>query len=192
MKGFIIKILNQIILSKMRKQKNIKIAKTAKVNALGIHFKTDNTLFIGEYSIFEGHIYFDKANAKVTIGNNTYIGNSNIVSAEEIIFGNDILVAWGCTFVDHNSHSINFSERKNDVRNWYNNKKVWDNVVRKPIIIKDKAWIGFNSIILKGVTIGEGSVIGAGSVVTESIPDWSIAVGNPAKVIKEIPAEKRV
>ena len=53
-----------------------------------------------------------------------------------------------------------------------------------PIIIKDKAWLGFNVIIMKGVTIGEGAVIGAGSVVTKDIPDYAIACGNPAKVVK--------
>ncbi len=56
-----------------------------------------------------------------------------------------------------------------------------------PIHIKDKVWIGFNVIILKGVTIGEGAVIAAASVVTKDIPDWSLAGGNPAKVIKELP-----
>ena len=51
------------------------------------------------------------------------------------------------------------------------------------IIIEDDVWIGAGSIILTGVTISKGSVIGAGSVVAKSIPEYSIAVGNPAKVI---------
>ena len=54
----------------------------------------------------------------------------------------------------------------------------------QPVIIEDYVWIGTRSIILPGVTIGEGAVIGAGSVVTKNIPPYSIAVGNPAKVIK--------
>lgn len=53
-----------------------------------------------------------------------------------------------------------------------------------PIVVGDYAWIGGNSIVLPGVTIGEGAVIGAGSVVTRDIPPYSVAVGNPAKVIK--------
>ena len=55
------------------------------------------------------------------------------------------------------------------------------------IVLKKGCSIGLGSIIMPGVIIGEGSMIGAGSVVTKSIPDWSIAVGNPAKVIKQIP-----
>lgn len=54
-----------------------------------------------------------------------------------------------------------------------------------PVIIEDHVWIGTRALILPGITIGEGAVIGAGSVVTKSIPPYSIAVGNPARVIKE-------
>jgi acetyltransferase-like isoleucine patch superfamily enzyme len=56
--------------------------------------------------------------------------------------------------------------------------------IAKSIVVKDHAWIGGRSIILHGVTIGEGAIIGAGSVVTKDIPAWTIAVGNPARVVK--------
>ena len=56
--------------------------------------------------------------------------------------------------------------------------------VLRPVVIKDFVWIGANVIILPGVTIGEGCIIGAGSVVTRNIPDCAVAAGNPAKVIK--------
>lgn len=55
-----------------------------------------------------------------------------------------------------------------------------------PIILEDNVWIGTRAIILKGVTIGEGAVIGAGAVVTRSIPSTTLAVGVPAKVIRQI------
>ncbi|MDE6407021.1 MAG: hypothetical protein K2K48_06295 [Anaeroplasmataceae bacterium] len=57
----------------------------------------------------------------------------------------------------------------------------------KPVIIGDKTWLGANVTVLPGVTIGEGAVIGAGSVVTKDIPPYTVAVGNPCKVVKEIP-----
>lgn len=59
-------------------------------------------------------------------------------------------------------------------------------LVYKPIVIKDGAHIGIGAIIMPGVTIGEGAVIGAGSVVTRDIPDYSVAVGCPARVIKDM------
>ncbi len=57
-------------------------------------------------------------------------------------------------------------------------------LVSEPINIGDDVWIGANVTILKGVTLGNGSVIGAGSVVTKDVPEYAIACGNPAKVIK--------
>lgn len=53
-----------------------------------------------------------------------------------------------------------------------------------PVVIEDDVWLGINVVVLKGITIGEGSIIGAGAVVTKDIPPYSIAVGNPAKVIR--------
>ena len=64
--------------------------------------------------------------------------------------------------------------------------KNWDVVNSKPIKICDDAWIGMNCIILKGVTIGEGAIVGAGSVVTKDVPAWTVVAGNPAKVVKTL------
>ena len=65
-------------------------------------------------------------------------------------------------------------------------RKVWDHVAHAPVIIADKVWIGFNVSVLKGVTIEEGAVIGACSVVTRDIPPYALAVGNPARVIRTL------
>ncbi len=60
-----------------------------------------------------------------------------------------------------------------------------------PVTIGDNVWIGGNTVVMPGVTIGSNCVIGAGSVVTKDIPDWSVAVGNPCKVIRKISEEDR-
>ncbi|MBK8021791.1 MAG: hypothetical protein IPK19_10285 [Chloroflexi bacterium] len=60
-----------------------------------------------------------------------------------------------------------------------------------PIRICDKAWIGFNAVILKGVTIGEGAIVGAGSVVTKDVPAWTVVAGNPARIIREFTEDER-
>lgn len=150
-----------------------------------------NQLIIGEQSIVETKIVFERAEAVVYVGDRTYIGSGIISVAESLIIGNDVMFAWGVTVSDHNSHSVIFSERTNDVVNWLNGKKDWTSVHCAPVKVCDKAWIGFNSIILKGVTVGEGAVVGAGSVVTKDVPPWTIVAGNPARVIREIPESER-
>jgi acetyltransferase-like isoleucine patch superfamily enzyme len=122
---------------------------------------------------------------KIRIGNRVFIGGKTILNCiNSIIISDDVLISWGCTIMDHNAHSTISSERINDVINGRNGFKDWSVVKSAPIIIKNKAWIGFNSIILKGVTIGEGAIIAAGSIVTKNVPDYAIVGGNPAKIIK--------
>ncbi len=139
----------------------------------------------------EGTLVFDREGANIQIGDRTFIGSSTLVCAERIVVGNDVLISWGCTLVDHNSHATSWNTRSNDVVNWLNGKKDWEYVDRRPVIIQSKAWIGFNVIILKGVTIGEGAIIGAGSVVTKDVSPYTIVAGNPAQFIREISLDER-
>jgi acetyltransferase-like isoleucine patch superfamily enzyme len=156
-------------------------------------------LEVGKNSLITGSFIFEIANGKIKIGNDTFIGGGTFICIEEIEIGNDVMFSWGCTVMDNNAHSLNWKHRKDDVKAWKKgvdeNKigkyKDWANVARKKITIKDKAWIGFDSIILKGVTIGQGAVVGAGSVVVKDVPDWAIVAGNPAQVIRMIPEEER-
>jgi len=122
------------------------------------------------------------------------------ISRSSITIGNNVTIAWGGTIYDHNSHSLNYLDRRKDIENLMSDlkenrshvySKDWSVVKTKPIVIKDDAWIGMNVIILKGVTIGRGAVVGAGSVVTNDVPDWTVAAGNPARVVKELAVDKR-
>lgn len=161
--------------------------------------KDKRYITIGENSHITGSFIFEIQAGKITIGNRTFIGGGIFISVDEIEIGDDVMFSWGCTVTDNNSHSHIWSQRKNDVIDWKKgldeNKigiyKDWTNVKKGKIKIKDKAWIGFNCIILKGVTIGEGAIVGAGSIVTRDVPDWTIVAGNPAKIIREIPEDER-
>ncbi len=170
------KLQNSVIMSPKTKLYHRKIV-----------MKDGCTVRAGEESLIEGSIIFDRENAHVTIGNRTFIGDSRLVCANSILVGDDVLMAWGCTVVDHNSHSIHWDERKGDVTDWLDGRKDWSHVACAPVIIGNKSWIGFGAIILKGVTIGEGAVVAAGSVVTKDIPPYTIAAGNPARVVRELP-----
>ena len=184
-------LLNALAKYRLKKHRGIIISPTAKVDYWKIRLGVNCQLTIGDGSIIQCPIISDLDGSVIFIGENTFIGSSHIISAERVEIGNDVLIAWGCWIVDHNSHAISWENRRNDVRDWYVGEKDWTNVIRKPVRIKDKAWIGFNSVILKGVTIGEGAIVGAGSVVTKDVPPYTIVAGNPAKIIRELTPEER-
>ena len=159
--------------------------------------KKENRIKIGNNSVLAGPITLERDVGKVSIGNNTQIGGgTHIICACGVTIGSDVLISWGCTITDHVSHSTRWSERSSDGQNWYGGIKVslstaamtknWQVVPMAPIHISDKVWIGFNVIILKGVNIGEGAIIAAGSVVTKDVPAWTLVGGNPARVIKQL------
>jgi acetyltransferase-like isoleucine patch superfamily enzyme len=145
-----------------------------------------NHLRVGDESIIHADISFEDRGGEVLIGSRTFIGRSNLVCYRSLIIGDDVIMSWGITVVDHDSHNISWEKRQNDVRDWASGKKNWDQVDHAQVTISNKAWIGFNVSILKGVNIGEGAVIGACSVVTRDIPPYSLAVGCPARVIRSL------
>lgn len=162
---------------------NIDVGENSSFEETGIIKKDGCALSIGSDSMISGRVIFEREQAKVNIGSRVFM-NGTIVCANNVSIGDDVLIAWGVTVVDHDSHSLCFSERKNDVVNWKRGIKKWDHVKMGEVSIGNKVWIGFNSIILKGLKIGEGAVVGAGSVVTKDVPPWTLVAGNPAKIIR--------
>lgn len=110
---------------------------------------------------------------KISIGNNVYLGPDCFISAEGgLTIGSNCSLSGGLLIYtwnhDYGKDVIPFGKEK----------------VHKPVVIKDNVWIGSRVSIVPGVTIGEGAIIGLGSVVTKDVPDLAIVGGNPAKVIK--------
>ena len=131
----------------------------------------------GRNNIFSPYDSFSYST--ISLGDDVFIGSgAKFSSIKSITIGNKVMFGPNVTIMggDHNISSI--GEYMFDV-----NDKLPENDL--PVFIEDDVWIGSNSIILKGVTIGRGSVIGAGSLVTKNIPENSIALGFPAKVIKK-------
>lgn len=151
-------------------------------------------LIVGDKSVLECRIVFENEISSIEIGDSTYIGTSSLISAKNIKVGDDVLISWGCTIIDTDAHSLSWQERINDVEEWRKSSidgnlgqnKRWEDVKSLPIIIGNKVWVGFNSIILKGVIIGEGAVVAAGSVVTKDVAPYTLVGGNPAKFIKNL------
>lgn len=107
--------------------------------------------------------------AKLIIGDRCSFSGVSIWCHDSITLGNDVRVGANCIIMDSDQHTDDPRAGKN-----------------KRIIIEDRVWLGGNVIVLKGVTIGENALIGAGSIVTKSIPANVIAAGNPCKVIRQL------
>jgi len=113
--------------------------------------------------------------ATITIGQNVGVAGCTISAAERIVIEDNVLIGSGCLIADSDFHPIAYEDRDDT-----------EKTLNAPIHICEGAFIGARSIVLKGVTIGRGSVIAAGSVVTRDIPPGVIAAGNPARVVRQI------
>lgn len=112
--------------------------------------------------------------AQISVGDRTSIWYGTVVSARhEISIGRQCAISWNCTIIDNDMHEIIYADGPAAYR---------DNAVR----IGDHVWIGAQAIVLKGVTIGENSIVAAGSLVTKDVPPHSLVAGAPAKVVRNI------
>jgi acetyltransferase-like isoleucine patch superfamily enzyme len=114
--------------------------------------------------------------AILEIGDNFGMTGGALVAAEKIMIGNNVAIGANSTILDTDFHPLNPELRRHFPQS----------ALTAPIIIGDDVFIGMNSLILKGVTIGGSSVIGAGSVVTKNVPPRVIVAGNPAQIVREI------
>lgn len=114
--------------------------------------------------------------ARVSIGNNCGFSGTVIAAAESISIGSNVICGANVTITDTDWHHVDPTKRRDE------------STSTAPIVVEDNVWLCMNVTVLKGVTIGFGSVIAANSVVTKSIPDSVIAAGQPAKVVKKLQA----
>jgi len=117
------------------------------------------------------------SDAELIIGDNVGISCTALICYNKIVIGNDVKIGGNVSIYDTDFHSLNSGER-NAI------PEVRTNIETKPVYINDGVFIGANTTILKGVTIGCNSIVGACSVVTKNVPPSEIWAGNPAKFIK--------
>ena len=123
----------------------------------------------------------------ITMGDNCSLSPySRIVSAKKIVIGDRVLIAHNVNIIDNISHPLDARLRHEDFINSYAIGMQQYDIKAQEVIIENDVWIGFNSTIMKGVTIGRGAIIGAGSVVTKDIRPWTVNAGNPLKCIREL------
>jgi len=165
-------------------KKDTIIHPSARIN----NFSKDKTkIIIGNKTVIDGELLVFNYGGEIIIGDNTYIGeHSRIWSGDSIKIGNNVLISYNVNIIDTNSHEIDYQERAIGYINLlkYGHSKNKGNIITSPIVTEDYVWINFNSIILKGVTIGKGAIIAAGSIVTKDVEPFTMVAGSPAKLIK--------
>ena len=148
---------------------------------------------IGRGCLISGSVSTETKYSHVLIGKNVNIGGSTIIDCvNKVTIEDDVLISYNCIIQDSDNHSSKYSLRKKDLSDWKDRgHHNWEITPQKDVKICRGAWIAARVIILKGVTIGEGAIVAAGSVVTKDVAPWSVVGGNPARLIKEIPEDER-
>jgi acetyltransferase-like isoleucine patch superfamily enzyme len=133
------------------------------------------TVALGERVEIEADVWFKVVanEARVDVGDYTFIGRGTEIDASDSVsIGARVLIAPGVFITDH-GHVI---EKRASIAD--------HGCAAAPVVIGDGAWLGARSVVLPGVRVGRGAVVGAGAVVTRSVPDWAIVVGVPARILK--------
>jgi acetyltransferase-like isoleucine patch superfamily enzyme len=145
-----------------------------------------NRIRIGTNCLIKGYLLVYNHGGDLEIGNDCFIGqDARIWSAKKIKIGDRVLISHNVNIHDNNSHPLSSKGRHEDfVEIFRNGLRPEADYNEKCITIEDDVWIGFNSTILKGVTIGKGAIVGACTLVTDNVPDFAVVAGNPARIIK--------
>ena len=143
---------------------------------------------IGDHvSCYAGCSFSVGENGQCTIGDFTLLNGALIMAEDKIKIGSHCLVSWNVGIADSDFHPLEPAQRLIDAQAlapFFKDRPQRPKLRTRPVTISDNVWIGMNATILKGVTIGENSVVAAGSVVTKSVAPNSVVAGNPAVVIK--------
>lgn len=128
--------------------------------------------------------------AEIVIGDG--FGGSGVVicAATKVIIGDRVMIGANSTITDTDSHPIHFADR-HPLAHGQPAEYAYSKTVSAPVVIEDDVFIGMHTLILKGVRIGRGAVIGAGSVVVKDIPAETIAAGNPARPLRKVSEQDR-
>lgn len=146
-------------------------------------------ILVGGNTFVEGELLIFHNVGAISIGEFCYVGsNSKIWSGEKVEIGNHVLISHDVFISDTNSHETDFQLRANSFKRSLsaNDVVLSSDVQAAPVLIEDHVWINPRVCILKGVHVGKGAIIAAGSVVTKSVPPFTLVAGNPAVVVKSL------
>lgn len=170
--------------------KNTRLYGSARIqNARG----SSHSIRIGNHSIIKGELLVFAHGGEIAIGEWCYVGEgTRIWSAQSIKIGSRVLISHNVNIFDNLTHPLSASARH---RQFVQISRVGHptqiELGERAVIVDDDVLIGAGSTILRGVKIGQGAVVGAGSLVNHDVPAWVVVAGNPARIIREIPESER-
>lgn len=131
---------------------------------------------------------------RVTIGDYALVHGARIICDDEVVIGDHTLISWNVVLMDTYRFSADPDVRREELRHVPAAlPRVLSGAAEpRPIDIGPNVWIGFDVVVLPGVTIGEGAVVGAKSVVAADVPPYTVVAGNPARVVRSIEEDRRV
>jgi acetyltransferase-like isoleucine patch superfamily enzyme len=143
-------------------------------------------------AVYTGTMFDVGPHGKVRIGSYAVVNPAWIICDAAIVIGNYSLISWNVVLMDTYRLPFDPWQRRFELQNAATRcpRRLESSGGARPIRIEPNVWIGFDSCVLPGVTIGEGSVVGARSVIASDIPPFTIAAGNPARVIREFTKEE--
>ena len=156
------------------------------------HFKSTkpNAVVLGKHvSCYAGCSFSLGTEGTCTVGDFSMLNGALIMAEEHIEIGSYCMMSWNVGIADSDFHPLDATKRKIDtmaLAPFYKDRPPRPVLKTAPVIIRDNVWIGMNAVILKGVTIGENSVVAAGAVVTKSVPENVVVAGNPAIIVKQL------
>jgi len=156
------------------------------------HLKTKapHAVRIGNHvSCYAGCSFAIGPAGSAVIGDFTLLNGALIMAEARIEIGSHCLISWNVGIADSDFHPLAPVQRLIDAKAlapYYANRPPRPKLETAPVIIHDNVWIGMSAVILKGVSIGENSVVAAGAVVTRNVPPNCVVAGNPAQLVKKL------
>lgn len=169
--------------------RNLQIVGSLDIRGRGSVIIGDNFCFVSGESVnpicsnVRGCFYTDNPDASIVIGNNVGMSSTRMWIHDSLTIGDNVNIGACVLIIDTDCHEMDYRVRNHSLPSSHIDGQY---VKSAPVTIEDDVWIGAHCIILKGVTIGARTVIGAGSVVTKSIPADCIAAGSPCRVIRKV------
>lgn len=144
-------------------------------------------------STYLGTMFDVGPQGRVELGEYALVHGARIICDAEVIIGDYALISWNVVFMDTYRLPREVPERRKALQRVpaHPLRVGAAEVPARPIRLERNVWIGFDASVLPGVTIGEGSIVGAKSVVTQSVPPFTVVAGNPARVIRQLDAAQR-